>query len=105
MPSGDAQRTWFPEMIEILRTECAATVSIPQVVALTDRLDGTLQGIRAKRGIVPPMMWCPHCRKRIRSASPRGSVPAAILAVVRFGINEESMVKTLAKKGKHYQKE
>jgi len=57
MPSGDAQRTWFPEMIEMLRAECDAAFSFPELVALTDRLDGTLQRIRAERGIVPPDFW------------------------------------------------
>jgi hypothetical protein len=105
MPSGDPQRTWFPEMIEMLRTECDAAFSFPELVALTDRLDGTLQRIRAERGIVPPMMWCPHCRKRVRSARPRVSVRAAILALGRFGIADRGTVKTLEKKWKQYQRE
>jgi hypothetical protein len=105
MPSGDAQRTWFPEMIEMLRTECDAAISFPELVALTDRVDGTLQRIRAERSIAPPMMWCPQCRKRVRSAGPRVSVRAAILALGRFAIEERDAVKTLEKKWKHYQRE
>ena len=95
MPSGDAQRTWFPEMIEMLRTEYDATCSIPELVAFTDRLDGILQRIRAERRIVPPMFWCPCCGKRVRSAKPRVSVRAAILALGRFGIADRDMVKSL----------
>jgi hypothetical protein len=105
MPSGDAQRTWFPEMIEMLRTEYDVTFSIPELVAFTDRLDGTLQRIRAERRIVPPMFWCPYCRKRVRSARPRVSVRAAILALGRFGIADRRMVKSLEKKWKRHQKE
>jgi len=105
MPSGDAQRTWFPEMIEMLRTEYDATCSIPEFVAFTDRLDGILQRIRAERRIVPPMFWCSCCGKRVRSASPRVSVRAAILALGRFGIADRPMVKSLEKKWKHYRKE
>ena len=99
MPSGDAQRTWFPEMIEMLRTEYDATLSIPEFVAFTDRLDGILQRIRAGRHIVPPMFWCPCCGKRVRSAKPRVSVRAAILALGRFGIADRPMVKALEKSG------
>jgi hypothetical protein len=88
-------------MIKILRAEWHATFSIPEFVVLTDRL----QHIRAERGIVPPMMWCSHCRKRVRSASPRVSVRATILALGRFGIADPRVVKTLEKKWKHYQRE
>src|SRR6266849_671504 len=92
-------------MIEILRTEWETTISTPKLVALADRLDGILQRIRAEQGIVPPMILCPRCRKRVRSARPRVSLRAAILALGRFGIADRSMVKALEKKWKHYQGE
>lgn len=51
MPSGDTQRTWFPEMIVRSRTECHAGMSMLALIGLRDELDGALQRIRAGRNI------------------------------------------------------
>jgi len=59
MPAGDAQRTWFPEMITALRREWRETMSCAEPVELRDRLDAMLQVIRSERDIHPPMMKHP----------------------------------------------
>ena len=51
MPSGDAQRTWFPEMIVRLRSEWYQGMSMPALISLRDELDGMLQRIRTGRNI------------------------------------------------------
>jgi hypothetical protein len=56
MPSGDAQRTWFPEMIVRLRAEWHAGMSMPALIGLRDELDGALQRIRAGRNIQTPII-------------------------------------------------
>ena len=38
MPAGDRQRTWFPEMVEVLRAEWRARLSWNELIALRDRL-------------------------------------------------------------------
>ncbi len=60
MASGDAQRTWFPEMIEMLNQTWSASMSENELLALRDRLDSTLETIRSERHILPAMMWCPN---------------------------------------------
>ena len=62
MASGDAQRTWFPEMIEMLHQTWSASMSENELLALRDRLETTLETIRSERHILPAMMWCPHYR-------------------------------------------
>src|SRR2546428_560692 len=93
MASGDAQRTWFPEMIEILNQTWSASMSENELLALRDRLDSTLETIRSERHILPAMMWCPNCQARHRSAPPKVSVRAMILALGRFGMASASEVK------------
>jgi hypothetical protein len=97
MAAGDAQRTWFPEMIEMLKDDWYSSMSLDELIALRDRLDATLQTIRTERRILPAMMYCPHCQKRHRSAPPKVSVRAMILALARFEIAAQSEVKTLEK--------
>jgi hypothetical protein len=49
MPLGDAQRTWFPEMVKRLRSEWHEGLSMSGLIGLRDELDGTLHRIRASR--------------------------------------------------------
>lgn len=97
MASGDAQRTWFPEMIGMLKDDWHASMSLDALISLRDRLDATLQTIRTERHILPAMMYCPRCQKRHRAAPPKVSVRAMILALARFEIAPQSEVKTLEK--------
>ena len=58
MPSGDAQRTWFPEMVARLRAEWHEEMSIPALIGLRDELDEMLRRIRAGRNIQAPIITC-----------------------------------------------
>jgi hypothetical protein len=58
MPSGDPQRTWFPEMIVRLRAEWHEGMSIPTLIGLRNELDGTLHRIRLSRNIQTPIITC-----------------------------------------------
>src|SRR5882672_1641044 len=49
MPSGDAQRTWFPEMVVRLRAEWHAGLSMPALINLRDELESMLHLIRDGR--------------------------------------------------------
>lgn len=102
MPSGDPQRQWFPEMIQILQQEWKSEPSWDGLILLAGRLNAMLQQIRKDRDIVPPMHTCSKCGARGRSSSDRISVNAAILAAGRFGITEPSEVKELSKRWKKY---
>jgi len=104
MPAGDAQRTWFPEIVERLRAGWSPALSLIELVALRDELDSLLQAIRSERGILPPLMWCRHCQARTRGVPPRVSVRAAILALGRFGMAGEDEVKALDKAWQKHRK-
>jgi len=105
MASGDASRTWFSEMVEMLRQEWKSELSWEQVFTLRDRLDAMLEEIRTSRGIQPPSMWCPVCNQRTQQAPPRVSVRATILALGRFGIVTPAEAKSLEKRWAKHRKE
>ena len=69
MAAGDAQRVWFPEMIERLRSQWHQDMSLDAIVELRDELDAMLQRIRSER--------------RIRSASFSSVLGAGTLARAR----------------------
>ena len=104
MPSGDAQKTWFPELVEILRKRWHPAMPWDTFVGLSHDLDAALSRIRAERNILPPLIKCRKCGKRERAKPPRVSVRAAILALGRFGIAEQSSVKDMERSWRRYRK-
>ena len=106
MPSGDRQRTWFPEMVEALRAEWRAEMPWDDLIALRDRLDSMLQHIRHSRSIQPATRStpCPCCGGSMVQGPASVSVRATILALGRFGIAPEADVKLLEKRWNKYRK-
>jgi hypothetical protein len=105
MASGDAQRTWFPEMIVRLRSEWHEGMSMPALISLRDEVDGMLQQIRTGRNIQTPIVTCRTCGTTGPAAEPHVSVRALILAVARFGIASKDQPRVLEKRWAEYRKQ
>jgi hypothetical protein len=86
MAAGAAQRVWFPEIIEQLRSQWHQGMSFDAIVELRDDLDATLQRIRSNRHIRSSVFRCPRCGHVGEGAEPHVSVRAMILSLTRFGI-------------------
>ena len=97
MPTGDAQRTWFPEMVDELRTRWRAELSLTDIIQLRNDLDAMLHRIRSERNIPASVIRCPRCGHIGPTAEPDVSVRAAILALGRFHIASVEEVKALEK--------
>ena len=80
MAAGDANRAWFPEIVEELRERWRDDLDTGELISLAACLDASLQQLRSRRRTTTAIIWCPRCNERHRSASPRLSVRAAILA-------------------------
>ena len=105
MASGDAQRTWFPEMVVRLRAEWHEGMSIPALIGLRDELDGTLHRIRTGRNIKTPIITCRRCGRTGPAAEPHVSVRALILALARFEIASKDQTRALEKEWAAYRKQ
>jgi hypothetical protein len=105
MPSGDAQRTWFPEMIVRLRAEWQAGMSMPALISLRDELDGMLHRIRRSRNIQTPTITCRRCGMTGPAAEPHVSVRALILALARFKITPKEGTRVIEKAWAAYRKQ
>ena len=84
LAAGDAQRVWFPEMIECLRSQWHQSKSFNAIVELRDVLDAMLQQIRSQRHIQPPIFRCPRCGYVGEGVEPHVSVRAMILSLSRL---------------------
>ena len=104
MSSGDAQRTWFPEMVARLRSNWHEELSMPALISLRDELDEMLQCIRAGRNIRTPIITCRKCGMTGPAAPPHVSVRALILALSRFGIVSRERTRVLEKDWARYRK-
>ena len=105
MPSGDAQRTWFPEMIGRLRSEWQEGMSMPALISLRDEVDEMLHQIRAVRNIKTPIITCRRCGMTGHAAEPRVSIRALILALARFEIASKDQTHALEKAWAQYRKQ
>jgi hypothetical protein len=105
MPAGDPQRTWFPEMIDVLRTEWTPGISWMDMIALRDRLENMLHLIRDNRTIKSPTFFCPNCNEYHATAHPKVSVRAMILSLNRFNIAPSEDVKRIEKEWAKYRKD
>lgn len=104
MPSGDPQRTWFPQMIAWLRSEWRSAMSMPMLMELRDRLNEMLHQIRRVGNIQTPVFTCPNCGLTAHASEPRVSVRAMILALARFEITSKKETRVLEKTWAEYRK-
>jgi hypothetical protein len=95
MAAGDAQRVWFREMIERLRSQWEPGMSFGALVELRDELHAMLQRIRADRHIRPAVFRCPKCGHIGKGRQPHVNISATILSLSRFGFASEEQVHTL----------
>jgi hypothetical protein len=105
MATGDAQRVWFPEMIERLRVQWHRGMSCDALIALRDELDAQLQRIRSERRIHSPIFKCPCCGHIGEGADPRVSVRAMILSLGRFGIASAAQTSAIEKRWATHRKQ
>jgi hypothetical protein len=105
MAAGDAQRVWFPEMIERLRSQWHQDMSFEAIIELRHELDATLQRIRSEGHIHSSILKCPCCGHMGEGAEPHVSVRAMILSLARFGIAPEAQTNTVEKGWAVYRKE
>jgi hypothetical protein len=97
MPAGEAQRVWFPEMIEWLRSEWHPGMSLDAIIELRDGLDPMLQRIPSERHIRPPIFRCTQSGHVGEGTEPHISVRAMILSLSRFGIATAELTHALEK--------
>ncbi len=75
MASGDRQRTWFPEMVDLLRVEWRPEMSWEDLIALRDRVDGMMTEIRRS-----PALEVIKVRARQADPSERHELPGDLAA-------------------------
>lgn len=105
MAVGDPQRTWFPEMLDVLRTQWRADFSFEQLITLAGELDAMLHQIRSARHIRTPIIRCRKCGHKGPAAEPDVTVRALIFSLGRFGIVPMEEMKRIEKRWAAHRKQ
>ena len=95
MPSGDAQRAWFPEMLNQLEDFWTPDVSWDALIAFCARMTAFRSEIRKTKGIRSPMMYCRSCKERHPAKLPEISPRSALYALLKLGMVSEAEMKSL----------
>jgi len=96
MPAGDAQRVWFPEMLDDLRSFWSKEAAWEKLADFCERMTEKRKEIRLTRGIQPPRraslqqgVRCPRCGQTsgANRADPLGvSIRSALFALKNNGV-------------------
>jgi hypothetical protein len=105
MAAGEAQRLWFQEMVDTLRSKWQRELPFEELICLRDELDEMLQRIRSERRLRPPVLKCRKCGQISEGAAAQVSVRAMILSAIRFDIDDVDATRAEEKRWKVYQRE
>lgn len=89
MPAGDAQRVWFPEMLEELQHMWSSSPSWDELAEFCQRMAEKRKQICESRGIKSPRFRCPTCGAEARARDPEVSIRSAFFALKKIGVITE----------------
>lgn len=104
MAAGDAQKKWFPEVINQLKTEWRPSIEAKELVVLCEAINVTLMTIRTERNILPPMFTCPKCKTTERSKPQKISVQAILITAERLKLDDKNNISALYKNWMKFRK-
>jgi len=104
MPAGDAQRVWFPEMIEDLKVHWSSSMNWEELAVFCRRMTDKRKWIRQSREIKPPMIRCSRCGEVSRSDIQGISIRSALFTLKKIGIVSETEFKKLERDWNKFKK-
>jgi hypothetical protein len=102
MASGDASRSWFPEMLVQLREKWEKSMKWDSVILLCKEMTELRKQIKAKKGIKPIKIKCASCNGYMELAPI--SVRSLLFALKKTGKINEDTFKKLDKDWMRYQR-
>lgn len=103
MASGDAQRAWFPEMLEDLKSYWKTDWSWKGFAVFCEAMTEKREQIKESRGIKPLRQRCKQCGGRM--VLPPISIRSALFAVQKLGLIDKDQFKKYEKDWAKFRKE
>ena len=104
MASGDAQRAWFPEMLEKLNKIWSKNMTWEQVSLLCGEMQKIRERIRKERNIKPIRFFCKKCGKYELTTPIPITIRSLLFALKKIKKITEEEFKELDKNWKKYRK-
>jgi hypothetical protein len=105
MPSGDAQRAWFPEMLAELQEYWTPEISWEALIVFCTRMTAFRSEIRKAKGIRSPMMYCHSCNEKHPANLPEISPRSALFALQKLGMISDAEMKMMDRDWTRYRRE
>ncbi|MDX9722310.1 MAG: hypothetical protein RBU37_16320 [Myxococcota bacterium] len=107
MPSGDAHRVWFPEMIEALKRSWSRTMSWAELADLCERMTDRRKQIREERGIQAAKLKCKDCGEvmLLRTDVSGISIRSALFVLKKSGVITDTELEELDKSWARHRKD
>lgn len=93
MASGDAQRAWFPELLDVLKSYWSNDIAWEELAVFCRYMTEKRQKIKEARGIRLPRMTCRKCGGRM--VLPPISIRSALFALRKAEVIDESEFRKL----------
>ena len=93
MASGDAQRAWFPELLDDLKSYWSNDITWEELAVFCRYMTEKRQKIKEARGIRLPRMTCRKCGGRM--VLPPISIRSALFALRKAEVIDESEFRKL----------
>ena len=104
MAAGDAQRVWYPEMLDELKTRWTPGMSWGDVIVFCDRMTTMRKELALSRDIKPPMIKCHKCGTRERGAYPTIGIRSLIFALQKIEAISDDELKEIDRDWKRYRR-
>lgn len=105
MPSGDAQRAWFPEMLESLKAKWNPELTWKKQISICEEMTKIREQIWDQRNIKPAKIWCPNCKEYHESRPQDITIRSMLFALKKIGIINDVELKKIDKSWKKHRKE
>ncbi len=104
MAAGDAQRVWFPEMLDELTRAWRAGMDWEALAELCKRMTEMRRSIRRARGIKGPKTRCKCCGEVGDGGGARISIRSAIFALKKVGVLDDIGLRSLDRRWQRHRK-
>ena len=104
MAAGDAQRVWFPEMLEELAAWWKPDVTWEALGEFCGRMMEMRKAIREARGIEAPLMYCRECNKMETMDIPGITMRSALFALKKAGVLSDDQLQERDRSWKRHQR-
>jgi len=101
MPAGDAQRAWFPEMLEELKSYWETDWSWKGFAVFCEAMTEKRKSIKKVKGIGPPGT-CKKCGSKLELLPV--SIRSALFALRKMAVIDEEELKEYGKEWAEYRK-